>query len=117
MKITFPWEKTKKRKSRKKETFKRVCDQVRVISNGSYSTKEDRAEASGKGIDGGQKIRISEAPITLVNRRGQRFRSLLEKLISINIADAEFFGDLGPTGGMDDRDFVRVLGCSSEELV
>jgi len=92
-----------------------VCDQVRVIS--STTTKEDRAEASAEGIDGGQNIRISEAPITLVNGRGQRFRTLLEKLVSINIADAEFFGDLGPAGGMYDRDFVRVLGCSSEELV
>ena len=87
---------------------------MRVISN---STKEDRAEASAEGIDRGQNIRISEAPITLVNGRGQRFRSLLEKFIGINIADAEFFGDLGPTGGMYDRNFVRVLGCSSEELV
>ncbi len=85
-------------------------------------TEEDGAEASGEGINSCQNIRICEATVTLVHRRGRRFRVLLKKVINIAVeisgdGAAELFGDLGSTGRMNDSDFVWVIICGSEELV
>lgn len=82
----------------------------------STLTGENGAEARGERINGGQEIRKSEEAVAVVKRWRRRFHTK-RRLISVSVIDgasgAELCGDLG----MDDGDFVRVIGCDSEELV
>lgn len=80
--------------------------QFSIGKNETLCWKENGAEASTKGINGRRNIRISEATITVVHGRERQFYALLE-----------MSGELRPTGGVYDRDFVRIIGCGSQEQV